>query len=63
MHDLRRKEVKTVVCGATETLLEKKSLKPKDIGVLIVDCILFYPVPSLYVVIVNHYELKRNFVS
>lgn len=32
MHGLRRKEAKTVVCGAIDALLEKKSLKPKDVG-------------------------------
>ncbi|KAL0330257.1 UNVERIFIED_CONTAM: 3-ketoacyl-CoA synthase 11 [Sesamum radiatum] len=42
-----RKEAETVMFGAIDELLAKTSLKPKDIGILIVNCSLFNPTPSL----------------
>ncbi|KAE8701170.1 3-ketoacyl-CoA synthase 11 [Hibiscus syriacus] len=46
MHQAR-KEAKVVMFGAIDELLAKTSVKPKDIGILIVNCSLFNPTPSL----------------
>ncbi|XP_073129477.1 3-ketoacyl-CoA synthase 11-like isoform X1 [Henckelia pumila] len=58
-----RKEAETVMFGAIDELLAKTSLKPKDIGILIVNCSLFNPTPSLSAMIVNHYKLRGNIIS
>lgn len=58
-----RKEAEAVMFGAIDELLEKTSVKPKDIGILIVNCSLFNPTPSLSAMIVNHYKLRGNIIS
>ncbi|KAL6980171.1 3-ketoacyl-CoA synthase 11 [Sarracenia purpurea var. burkii] len=58
-----RKEAEAVMFGAIDELLVKTSVKPKDIGILIVNCSLFNPTPSLSAMIVNHYKLRGNIVS
>ncbi|GAB4851016.1 3-ketoacyl-CoA synthase 11 [Ancistrocladus abbreviatus] len=58
-----RKEAETVMFGAIDELLEKTGVKAKDIGILVVNCSLFNPTPSLSAMIVNHYKLRGNIVS
>ncbi|KAD4384517.1 hypothetical protein R6Q59_011359 [Mikania micrantha] len=58
-----RKEAELVMFGAIDDLLAKTSVKPKDIGILIVNCSLFNPTPSLASMIVNHYKLRGNILS
>ncbi|KAG5554586.1 hypothetical protein RHGRI_012225 [Rhododendron griersonianum] len=55
-----RKEAEMVMFGAIDALLEKTGVKPKDIGILIVNCSLFNPTPSYLAMVVNHYKLRRN---
>ncbi|KAK4401143.1 3-ketoacyl-CoA synthase 11 [Sesamum angolense] len=58
-----RKEAETVMFGAIDQLLAKTTLKPKDIGILIVNCSLFNPTPSLSAMVINRYKLRGNIVS
>ncbi|KAI8004361.1 3-ketoacyl-CoA synthase 2 [Camellia lanceoleosa] len=58
-----RKEAETVMFGAIDELLEKTGVKAKDIGILIVNCSLFNPTPSLSAMVVNHYKLRGNVLS
>ncbi|KAJ4843357.1 3-ketoacyl-CoA synthase 11 [Turnera subulata] len=58
-----RKEAETVMFGAIDQLFEKTAVKPKDIGILIVNCSLFNPTPSLSAMIINHYKLRGNIIS
>ncbi|KAF9662166.1 hypothetical protein SADUNF_Sadunf18G0025000 [Salix dunnii] len=58
-----RKEAEAVMFGAIDQLLEKTSVKPKDIGILIVNCSLFNPTPSLSAMVINHYKLRGNILS
>lgn len=58
-----RKEAETVMFGALDQLFDKTKLKPKDIGILIVNCSLFNPTPSLSAMIINHYKLRGNIIS
>ncbi|GKV42066.1 hypothetical protein SLEP1_g49515 [Rubroshorea leprosula] len=58
-----RKEAETVMFGALDQLFEKLSLKPKDVGILIVNCSLFNPTPSLSAMVINHYKLRGNIIS
>ncbi|CAL0321106.1 unnamed protein product [Lupinus luteus] len=58
-----RKEAEEVMFGAIDQLLAKTGVKAKDIGILVVNCSLFNPTPSLSAMIVNHYKLRGNIQS
>lgn len=58
-----RKEAEMVMFGAVDQLLAKTGVKAKDIGILVVNCSLFNPTPSLSAMIVNHYKLRGNVIS
>lgn len=58
-----RKEAEAVMFGAIDELLEKTGVNAKDIGILVVNCSLFNPTPSLSAMIVNHYNLRGNILS
>lgn len=58
-----RKEAEMVMFGAVDELLAKTNIKAKDIGILVVNCSLFNPTPSLSAMIVNHYKLRGNIAS
>lgn len=58
-----RKEAQTVMFGALDELFEKTKVKPKDVGILVVNSSLFNPTPSLSSIIVNHYKMRGNIRS
>ncbi|XVF63009.1 hypothetical protein PTKIN_Ptkin09bG0054400 [Pterospermum kingtungense] len=64
-HSLKeaRKESETVMFGAIDELLAKTGVNPRDIGILVVNCSLFNPTPSLSATIVNRYKLRGNIFS
>ena len=49
--------------GALENLFVNTNLNPKEIGILVVNCSLFNPTPSLSSMIVNKYNLRSNIMS
>lgn len=55
-----RKEAEAVMFGAVDELLMKTGVRAKDIGIVVVNCSLFNPTPSLSAMIVNHYKLRGN---
>ncbi|KAL5583606.1 hypothetical protein UlMin_016048 [Ulmus minor] len=55
---LAREEVEMVMFGAIDELLAKT-----DIGILVVNCSLFNPTPSLSAMVVNRYKLRGNILS
>ncbi|KAF3507427.1 hypothetical protein F2Q69_00000011 [Brassica cretica] len=58
-----RTEAEVVMFGALDSLFEKTGIKPAEIGILIVNCSLFNPTPSLSAMIVNHYKMKEDIKS
>ncbi|KAK6938832.1 3-Oxoacyl-[acyl-carrier-protein (ACP)] synthase III, C-terminal [Dillenia turbinata] len=58
-----RQEAEEVMFGALDNLFANTSIKPKDIGILVVNCSLFNPTPSLSAMIVNKYKLRGNIIS
>ncbi|KZV18368.1 3-ketoacyl-CoA synthase 4 [Dorcoceras hygrometricum] len=55
-----REEAEQVMYGALDNLFATTNVKPKDIGILVVNCSLFNPTPSLSSMIVNKYKLRGN---
>ncbi|KAF8768929.1 hypothetical protein HU200_007113 [Digitaria exilis] len=58
-----RAEAEAVMFGAIDQVLVKTGVKARDIGIVVVNCSLFNPTPSLSAMIVNHYKLRGNVAS
>ncbi|KAG2321229.1 hypothetical protein Bca52824_014442 [Brassica carinata] len=58
-----REEAEQVMFGALDKLFANTGVKAKDIGILVVNCSLFNPTPSLSAMIVNKYKLRGNIRS
>lgn len=58
-----REEAEQVMFGALDNLFSNTGISPKDIGILVVNCSLFNPTPSLSAMIVNKYKLRGNIRS
>ncbi|KAJ4950801.1 hypothetical protein NE237_027633 [Protea cynaroides] len=58
-----RSEAETVMFGALDSLFERTRVRPRDVGILIVNCSLFNPTPSLSSMIVNHYKMRTDIKS
>lgn len=58
-----RAEAAEVMFGAIDEALEKAAVRPKDVGVLVVNCSIFNPTPSLSAMIINHYKMRGNVLS
>lgn len=57
------KEAEMMTFGAIDELFAKIKVNVKDIGILIVNCSLFNPTPSLSAMVVNRYKLRGNILS
>lgn len=53
-------EAQTVILGVTDELFSHGVVKPKDIDILVVNCSMYSPVPSLAAMIVNHYRMRKD---
>lgn len=58
-----REEAQDIIFSAMDSLFNKTGLKPKDIDILIVNCSLFSPTPSLSAMVINKYKLRSNIKS
>ena len=58
-----RAEASQVMFGALDELFEKTRIRPKDVGILVVNCSIFNPTPSLSAMIINHYKMRGNILS
>ena len=55
-----RKEAETVISDIVEKALKKANVKPKDIDILVVNCSLFSPTPSLCAMIVSKFGMRGD---
>ncbi|KAL3525462.1 hypothetical protein ACH5RR_013834 [Cinchona calisaya] len=58
-----RNEAQTVIFSSIDSLMKKTGLKAKDIDILVVNCSLFSPTPSLSAMVINKYKLRSNIKS
>jgi len=60
---LAREEAEDALFTSVQNLLDETGLKPRDIGVLVVNCSLFNPTPSLSAMVVNHFKLPSDVIT
>ncbi|GFP85344.1 3-ketoacyl-coa synthase 6 [Phtheirospermum japonicum] len=60
---LAREEAELVIFSCMDALFQKTGLKPKDVDILVVNCSLFSPTPSLTAMVINKYRMRSNIKS
>lgn len=55
-----RQEAEVVMFSCVENLFSKTGLKPKEVDILVVNCSLFNPTPSLAAMIINHFKMRPD---
>ncbi|KAN0014584.1 hypothetical protein ACTFIU_000902 [Dictyostelium citrinum] len=58
-----RSEAQLVLSGCLDALFAKTGLKPQEIDILIVNCSLFNPTPSLAAMMMNRYKMRSDVLS
>lgn len=58
-----RMEAEMVMFSVVRDLLESTGVRARDVGILIVNCSLFNPTPSLSAMIVNHFKMRSDIKS
>ncbi|CAA0805656.1 3-ketoacyl-CoA synthase 6 [Striga hermonthica] len=58
-----REEAELVIFSCMDSLFKKTGLKPKDVDILILNCSLFSPTPSLTAMVINKYRMRSNIKS
>ena len=60
---LARGEAELVMYPAVANLLQRTGLHPRQIDILVVNCSLFNPTPSLSAMIINHFKMRSDIES
>ncbi|KAK8706636.1 hypothetical protein V6N13_050191 [Hibiscus sabdariffa] len=58
-----RKEAEQVMFSALDNLFANTNVKPRDVGILVVNCSIFNPTPSWSAMIINKYKMRSNIKS
>ena len=58
-----REEAQMVLFGTVSELLSRLGLSPADVDILVVNCSLFNPTPSLSAMIINHFKMRSVVTS
>lgn len=58
-----RYEAEVVMFGCIDQLFKRNGVRPKDVDILIVNCSLFNPTPSLTAMVINNYKMREDIVS
>ena len=58
-----REEAEAVIYGAVQEVLDKTGVSPKDIDILIINCSLFSPTPSLCAMVIHHFQMRSDVLS
>jgi 3-ketoacyl-CoA synthase len=55
-----RQEAETVIFDVVQAALDKAGVSPRDIDVLIINCSLFSPTPSLCAMVLSHFNMRSD---
>ena len=58
-----REEAREILFGCVAEALKSTNTKPQAVDILIVNCSLFNPTPSLSAMIVNHFKMRTNVIT
>lgn len=58
-----KKEAEMVMCGAVADLLEKTGTRPQEIDVLVTNCSIYCPTPSLCSMLINKFKFRQEVQS
>lgn len=58
-----REESRMVLFGCLEALFKRTGVQPQEVDILIVNCSLFNPTPSLSAMVVNKFKMRSNIRS
>lgn len=58
-----RKEAETVIFDIVEQALKKANVKPKEIDILVINCSLFSPTPSLCAMVASHFGMRSDLAT
>ncbi len=58
-----REEAETVIFDIVEKAMKKAKVGPKDIDVLVINCSLFSPTPSLCATVITHFGMRGDILS
>lgn len=58
-----RKEAEIILFDIVENALKKSKLEPKDIDVLVINCSLFSPTPSLCAAVITKFQMRPDIFS
>lgn len=58
-----RKEAEAVIFGIVEEALKKANVKPREIDVLVINCSLFSPTPSLCDMVISHFNMRPDVLT
>ncbi|KAK4438287.1 3-ketoacyl-CoA synthase 7 [Sesamum alatum] len=58
-----QEETETILFAVVEDLLSKHNVNPKDIDILVTNCSIFCPTPSIAAMIINKFGLRSNVKS
>mmetsp|Transcript_15541 Transcript_15541/g.16293 ORF Transcript_15541/g.16293 Transcript_15541/m.16293 type:complete len:516 (+) Transcript_15541:28-1575(+) len=58
-----REESKVVIFDCVRRVLAKTKLAPKDIDILVINCSLFSPTPSLCAMVINEFNMRSDILS
>lgn len=58
-----REEAELIIFSCMDSLFQKTGMRPRDVDILIVNCSLFSPTPSLTAMVINKYKMRSNIKS
>jgi len=57
-----RTEAEEVMFTCVREILSEKGMKPRDVDMIVVNCSLFNPTPSLAAMIINHFKMRSDII-
>jgi 3-ketoacyl-CoA synthase len=55
-----RKEAETIIYDVVQAALDKAHVKPREIDILVINCSLFSPTPSLCAMVLSHFNMRSD---